>query len=100
PSFGTMAARLAAFAMATTPIAVAVSRTNNIDAMLVFTLLLATWLLFRGIRNSKTGLILAAFAVVGIAFNEKMLQAYMIVPALGLFYLLASKFNWKRKAVT
>ncbi|MDY8024738.1 glycosyltransferase family 39 protein [Paenibacillus polymyxa] len=100
PSFGTMAARLAAFAMATTPIAVAVSRTNNIDAMLVFTLLLATWLLFRGIRNSKTGLILAAFAVVGIAFNEKMLQAYMIVPALGLFYLQASKFNWKRKAVT
>ncbi|ASR49406.1 4-amino-4-deoxy-L-arabinose transferase [Paenibacillus kribbensis] len=100
PSFGTMAARLAAFAMATTPIAVAVSRTNNIDAMLVFTLLLATWLLFRGIKNSKTGLILAAFAVVGIAFNEKMLQAYMIVPALGLFYLLASKFNWKRKAVT
>lgn len=100
PSFGTMAARLAAFAMATTPIAVAVSRTNNIDAMLVFTLLLATWLLFRGLRNSKAGLILAAFAVVGIAFNEKMLQAYMIVPALGLFYLLASRFNWKRKAVT
>ncbi|WP_025720153.1 glycosyltransferase family 39 protein [Paenibacillus sp. 1-18] len=100
PSFGTIAARLAAFAMATTPIAVAVSRTNNIDAMLVFTLLLATWLLFRGIKNSKTGLILAAFAVVGIAFNEKMLQAYMIVPAFGLFYLLASKFNWKRKAVT
>ncbi|MBJ8191704.1 4-amino-4-deoxy-L-arabinose transferase, partial [Bacillus cereus] len=24
----------------------------------------------------------------------------MIDPALGLFYLLASKFNWKRKAVT
>ncbi|MET3211430.1 UNVERIFIED_CONTAM: 4-amino-4-deoxy-L-arabinose transferase-like glycosyltransferase [Paenibacillus sp. PvR008] len=100
PSFGTMAARLAAFAMATTPVAVAVSRTNNIDAMLVFTLLLATWLLFRGIRNHKMGLILWAFAVVGIAFNEKMLQAYMIVPALGLFYLLASKFNWKRKAIT
>ncbi|MGW9530852.1 glycosyltransferase family 39 protein [Paenibacillus terrae] len=100
PSFGTMAARLAAFAMATTPIAVAVSRTNNIDAMLVFTLLLATWLLFRGIRNHKMGPILWAFAVVGIAFNEKMLQAYMIVPALGLFYLLASKFNWKRKAIT
>lgn len=99
PSFGTMAARLAAFAMATTPIAVAVSRTNNIDAMLVFTLLLATWLLFRGIGNSRTGLIIAAFAVVGIGFNEKMLQAYMIVPALGLFYLLASKFNWKRKVV-
>ncbi|MGW8959749.1 glycosyltransferase family 39 protein [Paenibacillus sp. NPDC055715] len=100
PSFGTMAARLAAFAMATTPVAVAVSRTNNIDAMLVFTLLLATWLLFRGIRNYKMGLILWAFTVVGIAFNEKMLQAYMIVPALGLFYLLASKFNWKRKAIT
>lgn len=100
PTFGTVAARLGALAMATMPVAVAVARTNNIDSMLVFTLLLATWLLFRGVRNSKTGLILASFAVVGVAFNEKMLQAYMIVPALGLFYLLAAKVGWKRKVAT
>ena len=46
PAFGKTAARLASLVLAVTPIAVAVSRTNNIDSLLVFTLLLATWLLF------------------------------------------------------
>ncbi|ENH96259.1 4-amino-4-deoxy-L-arabinose transferase [Gracilibacillus halophilus YIM-C55.5] len=97
PSFGTIAARLSALAMAITPVAVAVSRTNNIDSMLVFTLLLATWLLFKGIRKQHTWTIIGAFAVVGVAFNMKMLQAYMILPAFYLFYLLAFRQNWKKK---
>lgn len=97
PSFGTTAARLSALAMATTPIAVAVSRTNNIDSMLVFTLLLATYLLFKSIKKQSVWSLIGAFAIVGIAFNMKMLQAYMILPAFYLFYLLASNVNWKKK---
>lgn len=98
PTFGRGAARIGALAMAVTPVAAAVSRTNNIDAMLVFTLLLAVWFLFRGVRSSRTGSIIAAFAIVGVGFNEKMLQAYMVLPAFFLFYLLAAKAGWKRKA--
>ncbi|AWB44500.1 4-amino-4-deoxy-L-arabinose transferase [Paenibacillus sp. CAA11] len=98
PSFGKTAARLAALAMALTPVAVAIARTNNIDSMLVFTLLLATWLLFRGVRQQKIWSTIGAFAMIGIAFNMKMLQAYMILPAFFVFYWLASKLNWKRKA--
>ncbi|MFD2705775.1 glycosyltransferase family 39 protein [Salibacterium lacus] len=97
PSFGTLAARLAALAMAITPIAVAVSRTNNIDSMLVFTLLLATSLLFRGVKKENMWLVMGAFALVGVAFNMKMLQAYMVLPAFYLFYWLAVKVNWKKK---
>ncbi|MDF9843347.1 MULTISPECIES: glycosyltransferase family 39 protein [unclassified Paenibacillus] len=97
PSFGKAAARLAALAMATTPVAAAVSRTNNIDAMLVFTLLLAAWFLFKGTRQHTTGSLLTAFGLIGVAFNEKMLQAYMVVPAFYLFYILAAKVNWKKK---
>lgn len=98
PTFGRTAARLAALVMATTPVAAAVSRTNNIDAMLVFTLLLAAWFLFKGTRNHKIGSLLGAFALIGVGFNEKMLQAYMVLPAFYLFYLLAAKVNWKKKA--
>ncbi len=98
PSFGTTAARLSALAMATTPIAVAVSRTNNIDSMLVFTLLLATYFLFKGVKNNSTWSLISAFAIIGIGFNMKMLQAYMVLPAFYLFYLLAAKTNWKKKA--
>ncbi|WP_342564115.1 glycosyltransferase family 39 protein [Paenibacillus sp. FSL R7-0345] len=97
PGFGRTAARLAALAMAATPVAAAVSRTNNIDAMLVFTLLLAAWFLFKGTKNHKTGSLLTAFALIGVAFNEKMLQAYMVLPAFYLFYLIAAKGSWKKK---
>ncbi|MFC7441840.1 ArnT family glycosyltransferase [Laceyella putida] len=97
PSFGGTAARLASLVMACTPIAVAVSRTNNIDSMLVFTLLVATWMLFKGIRKEKPAWVLGAFAVIGVGFNMKMLQAYMVVPAFILFTLLAFKSGWKKK---
>ncbi|NRF92123.1 glycosyltransferase family 39 protein [Paenibacillus frigoriresistens] len=97
PTFGKMSARLASLAFACTPIAAAVSRTNNVDSMLVFTLVLATWMLFRGIRGSKWGFVVAAFGVVGVAFNMKMLQAYMVIPAFYLFYIFASKVSWKSK---
>ncbi|OXM87518.1 mannosyltransferase [Paenibacillus rigui] len=97
PSFGITAARWSSLIMACTPIAVAVARTNNVDALLVFTLLLATSMLFKGIRSRRVGWILGAFAMIGVGFNEKMLQAYMIVPAFYLFYLLAYKVQWKKK---
>lgn len=97
PSFGRLAARLAAFAAACTPVAAAVSRTNNVDSLLVFTLLAATWLLFKAVRTGKWGWAVGAFAVVGVGFNVKMLEAYMVLPAFYLFYLIAFKSNWKRK---
>ncbi|OPY60828.1 MAG: Dolichyl-phosphate-mannose-protein mannosyltransferase [Pelotomaculum sp. PtaU1.Bin065] len=97
PTYGKTAARLASLVMACTPIAVAVSRTNNIDSLLVFTLLLATWMLFRAVNNQKLAWLLGAFAMIGVGFNMKMLQAYMVVPAFYVFYLLAFKTGWKKK---
>lgn len=97
PSFGQTAARFASLIMACTPVAAAVSRTNNIDSLLVFALLVATWMLFKAIRTRKISWVLGAFAMIGVGFNEKMLQAYMVVPAFYLFYLLAFKCEWKKK---
>ena len=97
PSFGRTAARLAALVAACTPIAAAVSRTNNVDSLLVFTLLAATWMLFKSVRTQKWSWSIAAFAMIGVGFNIKMLQAYMVLPAFYLFYLLAFKINWKKK---
>ncbi|MCR4440785.1 MAG: glycosyltransferase family 39 protein [Peptococcaceae bacterium] len=97
PTFGKTAARIASLVMACSPIAVAVSRTNNIDSLLVFALLLASWLLFKGIKRGKISLVLAAFAMIGVGFNIKMLQAYLVVPAFYLLYLLAFKGPWKKK---
>ncbi|OIR62904.1 mannosyltransferase [Bacillus sp. FMQ74] len=100
PTFGKTAARIASFVMACTPIAVAVARTNNVDALLVFFLLMATWLLFKAIRKGKLIWLLAAFFVVGVGFNTKMLQAYMILPAFLLFYLIAANATMKKKIIS
>lgn len=99
PTFGLAAARISALAMATVPVVAAVSRTNNIDSMLVFTLLLGSWFLFKGSKQGSAWRILVAFALIGLAFNMKMLQAYMILPAFYLFYLLAFNAKWRRKII-
>ncbi|MCD1258932.1 glycosyltransferase family 39 protein [Paenibacillus athensensis] len=97
PSFGLTAGRLSALVMACTPIAAAVSRTNNVDSLLVCTLLAAVWLLVRGLRSGGARWILAAFAFVGIGFNIKMLQAYMVLPAMYVLFMLSYKAAWRKK---
>ncbi|MHA6488496.1 ArnT family glycosyltransferase [Bacillus cabrialesii] len=97
PAFGIGAARIAALVMALTPIAAAVSRTNNIDSMLVFTLLLGSACLLRAVKQGKLLWLLTAFALIGLAFNMKMMQAFMVLPAFVLFYLIASRVSLKKK---
>ena len=97
PYFGKNATRLSALALTLTPIVVADSRTNNMDATLVFFLMLALYFLEKSIDSRKIWSLLISFALIGIAFNVKMLQAFMILPAMYLFYWLAANETWKKK---
>lgn len=97
PYFGKNAGRLSALALTLTPIVVADSRTNNMDATLVFFLMLALYFLEKAIGSRKIWSLLISFGLIGIAFNVKMLQAFMILPAMYLFYWLAANENWKKK---
>lgn len=100
PTFGKAAARISALVMACTPIAVAVSHTNNVDSILVLCLMIATWMLFKAVRTGKISWLLASFFMVGVGFNVKMLQAYMVLPAFMLFYLFAAKTTIRKKIVS
>ncbi|WP_111645035.1 glycosyltransferase family 39 protein [Paranoxybacillus vitaminiphilus] len=97
PIFGRAPALWSSLIFACTPIFVAVARTNNIDAILIFTLLAAAWALMKSVHKQKISWLLFSFALVGIGFNMKMLQAYMVLPAFYLFYFLADKANWKKR---
>ncbi|ATP94065.1 glycosyltransferase family 39 protein [Bacillus altitudinis] len=97
PAFGQGAARVSAAVMALTPIAAAVSRTNNIDSMLVFTLLAGTYFLMRAVKSGKMRWLLMAFALVAVGFNMKMLQAFMVVPAFIFYYFIAARVPLKKK---
>ncbi len=95
--FGSVAGLIAAAAMALTPIAVAVSRTNQVDGLLVFLMLLATWFLFRGIETNKLRHLIGVAVMEGLAFNTKMMEAYLILPAIYVGYFVGAKLPWRKK---
>ncbi|WP_125980517.1 glycosyltransferase family 39 protein [Loigolactobacillus iwatensis] len=97
PTFGRVAGRFTALIMTVTPIVVADSRTNNMDATLVFFLLLAFSFLVKATKMGEKRWLFVSFALIGVAFNVKMLQAFMVLPAMYVFYWLAAKIKWPKK---
>ncbi len=87
--FNPTAGLLAAAALALTPVTVAIGRVNNPDALLVLLMVASAYLVVRAIESGKTKQLAWAGALVGLAFMTKLLQGWMIAPALGAAYLLA-----------
>ena len=98
-SFGTTAGLLSALFLATTPMFVAVSRNNTCDNLLVLALLIACWFISIAAEKGKFKYLLISLAIVGVGFNIKMLQAYMVVPAIYLVYLLSSAISLKKRII-
>jgi len=98
-TFGSVAGLLSALFLSVTPIFVAVSRNNTCDNLLVLTLLLACWAISIAAEKGKLKYVLISLAIVGVGFNIKMLQAYMVLPAIYLTYLLSSKISLKKRIV-
>ncbi len=92
--FGQVPGLIAALALALSPISVATSRNNTIDMLLVLTVLLATWALSRATETGRLRWLLLSVFFVGLGFNIKMLEAYLIIPAFGLVYLLSTPQRW------
>src|SRR3954462_7006176 len=86
---GPAPALLAAGALAISPVSIAIGRVNNPDALLVLLLVVSAYLVVRAIQSGRTVTIAGAGAVVGLAFMTKMLEGWMVVPALSAAYLLA-----------
>src|SRR3954454_14248618 len=84
-AFGPVAGILAALVLAVTPIAVAVERTNNSDGLLVLTVLVGAWAVIRAVETGRLRWLLVGAVMVGVGFNIKMLEAFLVLPA---FYLL------------
>ena len=96
-SFGTVAGLISALCLAVTPVFVAASRNNTIDNLLVVTLLFACLALTKAAEVGKAKYLYISLLLVGIGFNIKMLEAYMIGPAIYITYLLSSTISFKKK---
>jgi 4-amino-4-deoxy-L-arabinose transferase-like glycosyltransferase len=84
---------LAGAVLALTPVAVLMFRFNNPDALLILLLCAGAWAVTRAIDSEKHAArwMILAGALVGFGFLTKMMQAFLILPAFGLAYLVAGK---------
>jgi 4-amino-4-deoxy-L-arabinose transferase-like glycosyltransferase len=97
-TLGQRVAILAALMLALTPIFVAMSRFNNPDALLVLLEVAAAWALVCALQSGRTRDVLLSGLFVGLAFNVKMLQAYLIVSGLAITLLIAGQGSIRRRA--
>jgi 4-amino-4-deoxy-L-arabinose transferase-like glycosyltransferase/putative flippase GtrA len=88
--FGIVAGLLAALALALSPLSVVTARNNTIDSTLVLVLLLGAWAIMLAAETGRWRWLLLSAALIGLGFNIKMLEAYLVLPAFGLLYLLAA----------
>jgi 4-amino-4-deoxy-L-arabinose transferase-like glycosyltransferase len=96
---GNTAAHLSALAFAVTPVALLMFRYNNPDAFLTLLGLAGAWAVWSALETGRTRALLAAGALTGLAFDAKMLQAFLVLPAFGLVYLIAGPPKLGRRIV-
>ena len=95
---GPAAGLIAALVLAVSPATVALDRGNISDSLMILLLVLAADAVSAAIAGQAgpfgrlggaTGRLILAGVWVGLAFQAKMIEAWMVLPALGLAYLLA-----------
>ncbi|KOV31790.1 glycosyl transferase [Streptomyces sp. XY431] len=95
--FSPLAGLLAGLAFALTPVAALMFRFNNPDALLVLLLTLAAYGLVRAIEAAGTRWLVFTGVMLGLAFLTKTLQAFLVLPAFVLVYLVVAPTGlWRR----
>lgn len=96
--FGRGPALAGAAALAVLPMAVITSRSDTMDSMMAALVIVAAALTARAARHERPLLLLAAGAVLGLAFQVKLFEALIGAPALVLLWWLGSTLPRPRRA--
>ncbi len=78
----------AALALTVMPVEVITARSDTMDAVMMALLVGALLLLIKACESGRTSWLLAGAAVLGIAFNVKLLETVVALPGLALIALL------------
>jgi len=87
---GVPAGLTAAIVLAATPVTVLLNRGNVSDSLLVLLLVLAADATSAALRTGRLRTLCLAGFWVGLAFQTKMIQAWLVLPGLATAYLLAA----------
>jgi 4-amino-4-deoxy-L-arabinose transferase-like glycosyltransferase len=96
--FGRTAALAGALALAVLPMAVITSRSDTMDSVMAALVIVAAALTARAARGGRPALLVAAGAVLGLAFQVKLFEALIAAPALVLLWWLGTALPRRRKA--
>jgi len=88
---GRLAGLASAFVLAIIPLSVVTSRSDTMDSVMMALLVASAWLLLAALQRRRVGWLLAAAAVLGLAFNVKLFEALVPLPAFVLFFWLGAR---------
>ena len=99
---GEHVALLAALVFALTPVTVAINRDTNPDTLMVLLLVAGAYAFTRSVQRPlesarATRWLLLAAVFLGLGFVTKMLQAWIVVPAFAVAYLVGSPASVRRR---
>ena len=94
---GLTAGLIAAALVAVSPATVALNRGNISDSLMILLLVLAADAVSRAIASGRQRTLVLAAVWVGLAFQAKMIEAWVLLPALGLTYLISGPATLRRR---
>lgn len=95
--YGPAAGLLAAGILATSPATVALDRGNISDTLMILLLVLAADSAVAAVIAGRLRSVICTGLWVGLAFQAKMVEAWLVLPALWLVLLVASAGPWQRR---
>ncbi|WP_018684179.1 glycosyltransferase family 39 protein [Actinokineospora enzanensis] len=94
---GPVAGLIAGATLAVTPVAVLMFRFDNPDALLVLLMVAAAYCVVRALEKAGAKWLMWAGTAIGFAFLTKMMQAFLVLPAFALVYLVAAPTTLRKR---
>jgi len=94
---GPSAGLLAGAALALTPVDALMFRFNDPDAVMVLLMVASAYCTVRAVQHASARWIALAGVALGFAFLAKMLEGLIVMPALGVAYLVAAPTSLRRR---
>ncbi|WP_370947757.1 ArnT family glycosyltransferase [Amycolatopsis sp. cg5] len=94
---GPVAGLFAGAGLALTPVAALMFRFNNPDALLTLLLIVGAYCVVRSLEKASARWLAFAGVAIGFAFLTKMMQAFLVLPAFGLVYLIAAPTTLRKR---
>lgn len=94
---GRPAGLAAAATLAVLPVSVLTARSDTMDSLTMMLTVAALWCAVRAVAAGHRRWLVMAGIAFGLAFNVKLLQAFLAVPAVIVLYALAAPIPWRRR---